>query len=172
MPFGLEMSQNVFREKNGPDLETMSWDNEQIDNVYFRSMIKTSTISWRLPDANVFVNRAKRTGDQKEIHFFGTVFTENELHPDLLKVTKIKSLPSPNNVAELQKVLGIYGTIYPLSIWPHSIPRWKFLKKDSQYKWTSSHQKSLQQIKWYIQHWNVVHFDPQDTSSCLRTALI
>lgn len=52
-------------------------------------------------------NSAKCAVDQKEIHLFGAVFSKNELHLDPYKVDEIKSLLSPNNVAKLQRMVGI-----------------------------------------------------------------
>ena len=68
----------------------------------------------------VYVSIVLRT----QIHFFGAIFSENGLYPDPNKAEKIKLLPSPIDVAEIQKVLGIitYDTIYLSSIGPYSNP--------------------------------------------------
>ena len=94
-------------------------------------------------------NCTKCAVEQKEIHFFGAVFSINGLHQDSYKVDEIKSLPSPNNVAEIQKVLGIikYMALFISGLSDLKATLREFHKKYSEYKWTSSHQKSLQQIK-------------------------
>ena len=50
-----------------------------------------------------------------EIQFFGAVLSGNGLYSDPNKAEKIKLLPSPINVAEIQKVLGII-TCHHLSL--------------------------------------------------------
>ena len=61
----------------------------------------------------------------------------------------IKQLPSPTNITNLQKVLGIIT--YLASFIPHlsdlTAPVRDLLKKESEYQWTASHQKALQKIK-------------------------
>lgn len=88
----------------------------------------------------LYFNSAQSTMNQNEIHFFEAVFTKNGLQ-------SIKSLLSPKNIAERQKVLGIITYLAPLipRLCDLTVPLNELLTKDSEYKWSSSHQKSLLQ---------------------------
>ena len=62
---------------------------------------------------------------------------------------EIKSLPSPTDITELQKVLGIitYMTPFIPRLLDLTANRRELVKKDADYEWSNSHQKSLQEIK-------------------------
>ena len=95
--------------------------------------------------------------------------------PRSRKEEEIKSLPSPTNITELQKVLGIITYMAPF------IPRLsdltanlrELLRKDTNYHWNNRHQKSLQEIKDLIcKEMLLYYYDPSkkfviqvDTSS-------
>ena len=51
--------------------------------------------------------------NKKQVRLFGAIFDENGLHHDPTKMVEIKSLLSPTNVTELQKVLGIINNLAP-----------------------------------------------------------
>ena len=99
--------------------------------------------------AGLTFNSNKCAINQEQVGFFGAIFDKNGIHPDPQKVEEIKSLSSPTNVTELQKVLGIITYMAPF------IPRLsnltanlrELLRKDTDYGWNKSHQKSLQEIK-------------------------
>ena len=57
--------------------------------------------------AGLTFNSSKCAINPKQVKFFDAIFDENGIHPDPQKGEKIKSLPSPANINELQKVLGI-----------------------------------------------------------------
>ena len=118
--------------------------------------------------AGLTFNSSKCAINQKQVRFFGAIFDENGIHPDPERVEEIKSLPSPANINELQKVLGIITYMAPF------IPRLsdytanlrELLKKDTEYEWSSSHQKSLQDIKDIICKEMLLHYyDPSKKST-------
>ena len=73
---------------------------------------------------------------------------------------EIKSLPSLTNITELQKILGIITYMAPF------IPRLsdltanlrELLRKDTDYDWNDSHEKSLQEIKDLICKEMLLHY--------------
>ena len=81
--------------------------------------------------------------------FFGAIYDKNGIRPDPSKVEAIKQLPSPTNITDLQKVLGIITYLAPFI--PHlsdpTAPMRDLIKKEFEYQWTASHQKALQKIK-------------------------
>ena len=80
----------------------------------------------------------------------------------------IKQLPSPTNITDLQKVLGIITYLAPFI--PHlsdlTAPMRDLLKKESEYQWTASHQKALKKIKDLIcKEMFLTYFNPSKETS-------
>ena len=77
--------------------------------------------------------------------FFGAIYDKNGIRPDPSKVEAIRQLPSPINITDLQKVLGIITYLAPfiLHLSNLTVPMRDLLKKESEYQWTASHQKAL-----------------------------
>ena len=81
----------------------------------------------------------------------------------------IKQLPSPTNITDLQKVLGIITYLAPFI--PHlsdlTAPMRDLLKKESEYQWTASHQKALEKkIKDFIcKEMSLTYFNPSKETS-------
>ena len=85
------------------------------------------------------------------------------IRPDPSKVEAIKQLPSPTNITDLQKVLGIITYLAPFipDLSRLTEPMRDLLKKESEYQWTASHQKALQKIKDLIcREISLTYFNP------------
>ena len=117
--------------------------------------------------AGLIFNSNKCAINQKQVRFFGAIFNKNGIHPNPQIVEEIKSLPSPTNITELQKVLGIITYIAPF------IPRLsdlaanlrELLRKGTDNDWNDSHQKLLQEIKDLICKEMLLHYyDPSKKS--------
>lgn len=100
----------------------------------------------------LYFNSDKYTINQKKIDFFGVIYNKNGVWLDSRNIAEIRSLPSPTNSTELQKVLGIitYMAQYIPKLSDITSPLRELLRKDNEYKWTNSQQKSLLQIKHLI----------------------
>ena len=154
MPFGLVMSQDMFQQKMDI-IRECTGALALIDDIIFHrktieehglNLQKLMETAWT---AGLTFNSNKCAINQEQVRFFGAIFDKNVIHPDPPKVEEIKSLPSPTNITELQKVLGIITYMAPF------IPRLsdltanlgELLRKDTDYDWNNSQQKSLQEIK-------------------------
>ena len=86
-------------------------------------------------------NSEKCAIDKKTNTFFGAIYNKNGIRPDPSKVEAIKQLPSPTNITDLQKVIGIIAYLTPFI--PHlsdlTAPMRDRLKKDPEYQLTTSH---------------------------------
>ena len=114
--------------------------------------------------AGLTFNNNKCAINQEQVRFFGAIFDKNSIHPDPQNVEEIKSLTSPTNITELQKVLGII--IYMAPFFPRlsdlTANLRKLLRKDID---NDSHQKSLQEIKDLIYKEMLRHYyDPSKKS--------
>ena len=155
IPFGLVISQDVFQQRMDMIIGECTEALVLIDDVIIhgktkeehdfnlRNLMETAwTAGWTF-------NSNKYAINQEQVRFFGAIFDKNGIHPDPPKVEEIKSLPSPTNITELQKVLGI------ITYMASFIPRLsdltanlrELLRKDTDYDWSNSHQKLLQEMK-------------------------
>ena len=155
MPFGLVMSQDVFMQRIDMILEKCPGTTGLIDDIIVYGKTKEEH------DSNLYslmriarteglcFNSEKCVIDQKHIHFFGAVNDKNGIRLDPRKVEAIKQLPSPTDITDLQKVLEIITYLAPFI--PHlsdlTAPMSDLLKKESEYQWTASHQKTLKKSK-------------------------
>ena len=167
MSFGLVMSHDMFQQKMDMictgslpliDDVIIHGKTKEEHDLNLRKLMETART------AGLTFNSNKCAINQEQFRFFGAIFDKNGIHPDSLKVEEIKSLPRPTNITELQKVLGIITYMAPF------IPRLsdltanlrELLRKDIDYDWNKSHQKSLQEIKDLICKEMLLHY--YDTS--------
>ena len=69
------------------------WQNQRGSWLEFAQTNENSA-DWRF-------NSEKCTVDQKQIHFFGAIYDENRIYPDLKNVEEIKILPSMKTITDL-----------------------------------------------------------------------
>ena len=110
LSFGLVMSQGVFQQRmdmiTGECTGALAFIDDVIihgktkeeHNLNLRKLMETAQT------AGLTFNSNKCAINQEQIRFFGAIFDKNGIHPDPPKVEEIKSLPSPTNITELQKV--------------------------------------------------------------------
>ena len=95
--------------------------------------------------------------------FFGMVLTADGIKPDPRKVVTIKKWPVPQNVTELQSFLG---SVHYLSRFIPGLsqlckPLQALVKKNSEFVWTTVHDKSFQDLKDMVSEDCLIHFyDP------------
>ena len=166
MLFGLVMSQDVFQQRMDMiigectgalvliDDFIIHGKTKQEHDLNLRKLMETSRTT------GLTFNSNKCAINQEQVRFFGAIFDKNGIYLDPQKVEEIKSLSSPTNITELQKVLGIITYMAPF------IPRLSDLtanlrelrRKDTDYDWNNSPQKSLQEIKDLIYKEILLHY--------------
>ena len=84
-----------------------------------------------------------------EVRFMGQILTDDCLKSDELKVTAIRSIQTPKNVAEIQQFLGCVN--YLAKFLPKVSDTTKLLQdltsQKNQWQWTDKTQKSLDETK-------------------------
>ena len=117
MPFGLVMSQDVFQQRMDMIIGECTGALALIDDVIVHGTIKEEhdlnlrKLMKTARTAELTFNSNKCAINQEQVRFFGTIFDKNSIHPDLQKEEEIK--PSPTNITELQKALGIITYMAP-----------------------------------------------------------
>ena len=169
MPFGLEMSQDVFMQRMDTILEKCPGTIGLIDDVILYGKTKEEhdnnlhNLMKIAQTEGLCFNSENCAIDEKQIHYFGAIYNKNSIRPDSSEVKAIKQLPSPTNITDLQKVLRIIT--YLATFIPHlsdlTAPTRDLLKKESEYQWTASHLKALQKIKDLIcKEVSLTYFNP------------
>ena len=174
LPFGLSVSGNIFQEKMDQILEqcpgTMSIaddivvfgkDESEHDNNLHNLMEVASKYG-------LVFNYDKCEVKVPEIKFFGCIYDPNGVRPDPEKVKDIQSLPAPSNVNELQHFLGMVQHLssFVPGLSDHTDTLRGLLRKDNDWQWTASHQKSFEDLeKEVARKCTLTYFDTKKTTT-------
>ena len=98
---------------------------------------------------NLHLNPDKVKINCKSVPFFGMVLTADGIKPDPRKAETIKKWPVPQNVTELQSFLGSvnYLSRFIPGLSQLCKPLQALVKKNSEFVWTTVHDKPFQDLK-------------------------
>ena len=169
LPFGLNLSQDVFQLKmdmiieNCPGTLVIADDiavfgkNEEEHDANLHHLMT------RAREGGLIFNKEKCTIKQTSIHFFALIFNETGAKPDPARLDAIRDMKSPTNKTQLQEFLGIATYMSPFvpNLSTHAAPLRDLLKKETDFTWTSSHEKKFDDIKTLIcRDSELTYFDP------------
>ena len=118
----------------------------------------------RCLEIDLHLNPDKVKINCKSVPFFGMVLTADGIKPDPKKVETIKKWPVPQNVTELQSLLGSvnYLSQFIAGLSQLRKPLQALVKKKSEFIWTAVHDKSFQDVKDMVSADCLIQFyDPQ-----------
>ena len=155
LPFGINVSQDLFQESMdeitrdldgvisiADDICVYGNDAEDHDRNLHNLMVKARA-------HGLVFNKSKCFIKVPEITFFGSVYSQNGVHPDPARIAEIQSLPPPASKQMLMSLLGMVQYLAPFL--PHlsdmTAPLRELTKKDSEFLWTASHQQAFEKIK-------------------------
>ena len=121
MPFGQVMSQDVFQQRMDMIIGKCTGALALIYDVIIHGKTKEEhdlnlqKLMEAARTAGLTFNCNKCAINQEQVRFFGAIFDKDSIHPDPQKVEEKKSLPSPTNITELQKELGIITYMAPFT---------------------------------------------------------
>lgn len=125
--------------------------NERLESVFKRAS-----------EVNLKFNKQKCKFGLSEICYVGHIFNQHGVSPDKSKIEAITKMPSPQNVKELQRFLGMInylGQYIPNLAEETSILR-DLLKKQNLWCWTQNHEDQFNKLKSIICKSPVlIHFD-------------
>ena len=103
----------------------------------------------RLSDLNIKAKGQKCRFLQKEIKFYGLIFTETGTKPDPERVSKLINVAPPQNSSEMRSFLGMANTCsdYISNYATITLPLRELTKKNVPFKWTHVQQKAFNQLK-------------------------
>ena len=158
LPFGLNISQDVFQQKIDEILENCPGTIGIADDIVCFGKTEEEH------DQNLLtlMNEAKQHGlvfnsnkcqiKKSQIEYFGIVLGSNGIQPDKQKVEDLKNMPTPENKAELQAFLGLITYLSPFipNLSGEAEPIRKLLCKDTPFEWSEDHQHTFERLKTLI----------------------
>ena len=130
-------------------------------------------VAHKFATANLTLNKKKCEFNKKSIIFFGFVFSENDISPDLKKVDAIKEAKPPTTTSGVRSFLGMatYCAKFIPSFSDVSEPLRELTKKDAQFQWLDKHQQSFNKIKELLTSAKVMtYFDPAKETELVTDA--
>ena len=151
LPFGLNLSQDVFQERMDLILEQCPGTNSIADDVgvFGRTEEEHNANLHQLMQAaqkhGLVFNGGKCKINTSQLHFFGLVFDANGVHPDPARIDDIRRMTKPANADELREFLGIATYMSPFipKLSANTATLRDLIKKDAVFAWNSSHDKAF-----------------------------
>ena len=103
----------------------------------------------RLEKAGLTLNRDKCQFSKTQVKFLGQVIDHNGIRPDPDKVAAIQNVPTPTNVGDVKRFLGMVNHLSKFSpnLSDKTKPLRDLLIKSNQWVWGEPQQKAFQEIK-------------------------
>ena len=173
LPFGLNLSQDVFQERMDCILEKCPGTISIADDVgvfgkteaehdkHLHNLMRVA-----LQHGLVF-NIDKCDIKQANMKFFGLEFSADGVRPDPDKAADIQRMKKPQNVAQLQEFLGIATYMSPFipNLSQQTATLRDLVKKDAEFIWAESHNAAFEATKSLIcRDVTLAYFDPQAES--------
>ena len=158
LPFGLNVSQGIFQARMDEILEDLPGVTSIHDDVCVHGKdeedhdCNLKGLMDRAEACGLVFNSEKCYIRKPQISFFGNIYSEEGIKPDLEKVKAIKQMPVPQTKEDLQKFLGIMT--YIASFIPNfsdkSQPLRDLLKKDTPFVLHEDHINCFNELKAFL----------------------
>ena len=124
----------------------------------------------RCLEIDLHLNPDKIKINCKSVPFFGMVLTADGIKPDPKKIETIKKWPVPQNVTELQSFLGSvnYLSWFIAGLSQLRKPLQALVKKNSEFVWTTVHDKSFQDLKDMVSEDCLIQFYDLQKPLCIE----
>ena len=155
LPFGLNLSQDVFQEHMDYMLQPLVGIINIADDiiVYGKDIVSHDnnllSLMKRAEEYGLVFNIDKCDIGVPEISFFGLIYSEKGIRPDPERTSAIRNIPTPTSLTSTRSFLGVANYMAPFV--PHISdllsPIRELTKKDVVFCWTPSHQQIFETIK-------------------------
>lgn len=155
LPYGLTSAPEVYQERMSEIFEDIKGVKIFIDDLIISAKDKVEhdkklrEVLKRASDYNLRFNKEKCRLGLSEVKYMGYRVTSEGLKPDESKVEAIKSMPTPTNVGEIQRFLGLVtylGRFIP-NLSERTAPLRELIKKDSIFDWKLKQEKAFNDLK-------------------------
>ncbi|XP_047998126.1 uncharacterized protein K02A2.6-like [Leguminivora glycinivorella] len=155
LPFGINCASEVFHGKMRQLLEDLEGVDSFIDDIIVWGKTRRehderlAALLNRAREINLKFNKQKCKIGVQSVTYLGHIFDANGMRPDDNKVRAIKEMPTPHDRKSLERFLGAVNYLSKF-IPNHSqraAPLTNLLKKDNEWRWEQSEQKSFEDLK-------------------------
>ena len=125
--------------------------------------VRVRAVLFRLQKAGLTLNIQKCEFSQGRLKFLGHIVDAQGVHADPEKTNAIGQFPTPKNVTELQRFMGMVNQLgkFVPGLADINAPLRQLLRKDSAWYWGEAQQTALQQVKEKLASPEVLaHYDP------------
>lgn len=155
LPFGITSAPEIFQRKMVETLDGHDGVAVYMDDILVygntpeqHDQYLTMALE-RIESAGLKLNTDKCVFRQKQLHFLGQVIDETGVKPDPEKVKAIRELPSPQNVQDLRRILGMFTFLgkYIPNLSTVGQPLYELLRSQTAWTWDHAQQEAFQRIK-------------------------
>ncbi|XP_071476746.1 uncharacterized protein [Diadema antillarum] len=169
LPFGIKVAQDKFQEKMDQILEQCPGTIGIADDIvvfgkneaeHDKALHNLMTVGRKY---GLVFNADKCDIKISQVKFFGCLYEKEGVHPGPAKIADITNLPTPSCLKELQQFLGMVQYMSPFipNLAENAENLRAFTRKDSEWQWTPSHQKSFEHMKSLVSSMcTLAYFDP------------
>lgn len=155
MPFGLTGAPSSFQRLMNQIFRGLPFVTTYVDDILIHSADKNQHLHHlrevlsRLRQANLTLRGRKCQICMSEVPYLGHVFSGKGMSPDKQKVSAVEEWPTPQNVAEVRKFLGLasYYRRYILHFSDIAKPLHQLTQKDAKFVWSSEHTNAFSILK-------------------------
>ena len=155
LPFGLNLSQDVFQERMDQILEqcpgtiSISDDVGVFGRTKEEHNAKLDQLMRAAQKHGLVFNGDKRKIKTSKLHIFGLVFYANGVHPDPARIDDIHIMTKPAGADELREYLGIATYMSPFipKLTANTATLRDLIKKVALFAWNSAHDKAFGSTK-------------------------
>lgn len=155
LPFGLASAPEVFQQIMSQTLEDIANVECSMDDILIHAANLeelreiTKKVMTALADKGLKLNKLKCLFESQRIPFLGHIVTANGLELDPEKIKAIEKLETPNNVKQVQRVLGMitYVSKFIPGFSCMTAPLRELLRKDVAFCWDHSQEEAFIKIK-------------------------
>uniref|UniRef100_A0AAR2LI10 ribonuclease H n=1 Tax=Pygocentrus nattereri TaxID=42514 RepID=A0AAR2LI10_PYGNA len=155
LPFGITSAPEIFQRKMLETLEGLEGVEVFMDDilVYGATMqehdARLDKVLSRIESTGLKLNKEKCSLRQSQLRFLGHLIDRSGVRPDPEKVEAIKQLPSPQNVQELKRLLGMVNYLgkYIPDLATVGQPLYELLRTKNVWTWGHSQQSAFENVK-------------------------
>ncbi|XP_033731751.1 uncharacterized protein K02A2.6-like [Pecten maximus] len=117
----------------------------------------------RCRERGVKLNKEKLKLKLDQVTYMGHVISSKGLHADSQKVQAIKEMPTPQNKADVQRLLGMVNFVQRFAprISEITAPLRQLIKHENEFAWNCAHDKAFEELKTVLTDTPVLqYFDP------------
>ncbi|XP_043224264.1 uncharacterized protein K02A2.6-like [Amphibalanus amphitrite] len=170
LPYGVAQAPELFQKVMDQALQGLDGVLVYLDDILVASSSveehrrDLSQVMERLEKYNIHLNGAKCEMFKTELDYLGHRITADGIHPTEEKIQAIRNMKRPDDVKELQSMLGIinfYRRFLP-NLSTQLQPLNQLLQKEARWNWTPACEKVFQQLKSALSEDDVlVHYDEE-----------